>query len=291
MQLPHSAQHQAAFSGWGRRAFGMVLAVAAFLFFLQPARAQITWGNFDSSGSLAGSAGDDSFTTGAFINNGDFLVVSLGAGDDNGDLLPDLTPPTVTFGSQVMTLAGDNQRSNRDYAAIYYLENPNMGSFTFTVDFGADVMDTDGAINVGYLSLFNVDETNPIAASGPIQNNATETISAISDPVLAGDLLLVSITADNSIDYPQYTTATGQPTDTSTQIYSGSLTGNPRDVQSYFVSLVDGDIDGAGDVVLSLEDARSETGLGIVFNAIPEPTSAAMILGGLALIALRRRRA
>lgn len=269
------------------------LTAALYLGSTMAHAATITVGNFGNSGDLVASddPNNDDFTTAPFNNDGEFLVVTLSAAAPNGDLASDLSAPTVTFGTQTMTLVTANQRSTRGYAAVYYLADPSIGSSAVTVDFNANVMpDTTGSIIVGYASLFNVDEVDPIAGTGTITNMETETISAILDPIEAGDLLVTAITADDNVDYPQYKTATGSPSDNSTQLYFSDLPGNNREAQSYFVSLVTGDVNIDGDVVLTRQDARSEAGVGVAFNAIPEPASLALLgLGGLLMIPIRRR--
>ncbi|MEM1060447.1 MAG: PEP-CTERM sorting domain-containing protein [Verrucomicrobiota bacterium] len=253
------------------------------------AQAQIVAVGTGSSGILAPPvSGDDSFTTGSFNNTGDFLVLSLSAADNNGDFTSSIAPPSVTFGTQTMILAASNQRSTRSFSAIYYLADPAVGSAAFSIDFGADVMTSTGRLVAGYASLNGVAE-NPIAATGNIINTTTATISAVSDPVVAGDFLFTALTPDDGVDVPQYETATAQ---TATVVYDEDFAGaNNRTAQSFFIqSLVDGDINGSGDVELTRIGSRSESGVGVIFRAIPEPTGAAFLLGGLGLLALRRRR-
>ena len=109
------------------------------------------------------------------------LVVSLCA--DSGDK----QPSAVSFGGQSLTLAKEQQNTDKGkpYASIWYLVNPTTTPST-TV---AITMDNDDKIAASAISLTGVDQINPIDGAVSAMGSATTATVDVTTST-AGDLVI-----------------------------------------------------------------------------------------------------
>ncbi|MEM1059764.1 MAG: PEP-CTERM sorting domain-containing protein [Verrucomicrobiota bacterium] len=275
------------------------LAVTALLGLALPTQGQISLVNTFDSGNLtstnnAGNTGtNDSFST-TYDNMGaNYMAVVLTVVSVNNLNLPSNgTGVSVTFAGTPVTIASafDSGYSNNSFwSAIYLLESPAAGSGTFDFNFNANITDpADDATSswrLGIFSLDGVDLSNPVLVTD-LMSTGGETYS---DPALsAGDFFIQGQAAFNTIGAPNYQT----PEDSAQLLYDAQSVNGTRTYQAEFGTLVAGDV--VGDSVLF--DPKGTTTRGsarrptVIFNAIPEPTSAALLFGAVGLLALRRRR-
>lgn len=175
----------------------------------------------------------------------------------------------VTYNGVALVLGDDIQRT-QGFAAIYYLDNvASNGNLVFT--FNANVNDTWA---YGLFALSNTKDGGPFAsANSGTDNLATTTLAGVD----GGFVINATAIRGNSV----LTT-----TPTATGLFN---VGNSRGGGAYWTNTSAAtnyisSIGGAG------QSNTNNVGLTVSFEAIPEPSSAALFgLGALALIARRRR--
>lgn len=253
------------------------------------AHAGIVSGNSAASGAINGVDGTD---TGAmtYNNDGDFLVAVITASSHSG-LDENFMSPTVTYGGMSLTQVTQGRYRGYGWAAVYYLTDPTVGEASFSVDFGGNFVPVDnGAWEFGLISLFNVDETAPVAGSVGSNNIITSTIdSATPGAISAGDFLLVGDGAQYEIATPHYHVPTGSELNF---YHNGSpnVGTNREEYASTYATLASGDLSGSNNDELIIAPSRPRSGglAAVVFNAVPEPTSLALLALGSLVLAQRR---
>jgi len=286
------------------------LALAAFClstaFLLQPASAQVVIGN---TGGTAGSISyenqdtSDTATSFSFNNNGDFIALAITVGSGTNDLRGVTgADATVTFGSQSFTLVTEQQRSNDEWSGVYYLANAAAGVNTVTFDFNDDIFaptgtlqptDPVGAIQIGVLSLTGIDTEDPIA--GLEQNDVLDDMTIPSqtpNEIQVGDLLFTS-TVSRTDNADHFETASGNQLDLISNPSPNDTPngdGSQSSFQSIYQILGEDDLTGDSVILTEIGEGGIAANIGVVFNQVPEPTSAAFLVAGTALLAFRRRR-
>jgi hypothetical protein len=269
-----------------------VAALLTFCAFASATRATIIMGNTGTSGEIPAVTGNE---TGSFIftNNADFLAVAISMSSDN-DMSSGLASPTVTYNGDPLTEVDSTQRGDDGWVGIFYLDSPSIGGHTLSVSFDDALALDGGAWQIGALSLSNVDESNPIAGSATTITGGTGyTIPSSSTGLISeGDFLLVAVAADNVTGDPHMVIDT---TLNGTILYDSNEpagAGN-RDYDAMYWALGEDDISGVDDdevLLVNSGNSRVHAGIGVVFNAIPEPgTFALLTLAGLLAAVFRRR--
>ncbi|MEM1058648.1 MAG: PEP-CTERM sorting domain-containing protein [Verrucomicrobiota bacterium] len=288
-------------------------AVVATGLLAYPAAAQIVAGN---TGGTAGAlsvqnqdAGANTSTSFSFNNNGDFiaLAVTVGSGT-NAQRTFSGGDATVTFGSQTMTFAAEQQRSNDEWAAVFYLPNAVAGTATLSFNFNTNIFSADGggaptdirgAYQIGVISLSNVDTANPIAG--------IETNSVVGDMTIAsqtpgeinsGDFVFTStVSRTDNADHFATNSFVGDPSSQPTTISNplpqdgGGGDGSSSSFQSLYQVLVPSDITGDSVILTEFNEGGIAANVGVVFNQVPEPTSGSLLALAAAALLYRRRRA
>lgn len=255
--------------------------------------AAITVGNTQASGQILAASGNESSSI-LHNSNSNFLAVVITVVADGTTNLSIAATPTVTYNGDALTHA-TSLITNRSFSAVYYLANPEAGSNTLAVNFGADVLvQGAGAWEFGAVSLTGVDLTNPIAHASNFNANGLTSVTLTSPTIgsiSAGDFLLIGNAVDNAIPSPNWTTAGGsQATFYNNDDPSGA---GAREYNAQYGVVVAGDLSGInGDaIVLTSTQSRFGARAAVVFNnIIPEPGTAGLLLVAGLLVASRRRR-
>jgi len=277
------------------------LCVATTLGLASMAQAQIQVVNSATSGNIQSpaSATDDLYSIANYDNTGgEYIAVVVAAASQNSLSLPSAGSMTVTFDGAAMTnisLAGG------DYGAgIWILKDPTDGVGEFVFDFNTNISGESGDVGwqVGLISLSGVNESAGANNDGIIiQDSMDQAGETFTAPELsAGDFFLMGNGALNSIGLPNYLTQTGESPSGSTVNFFGDndpAGGGNRSYNAEYAILENGDMSGLlNNEAIFSSSGKTRNGVRplIFLDAIPEPTSAAMMLGALGLLALRRRK-
>ncbi len=262
------------------------------------ADASITVNNYAFGIAILSDNDDLSNDSGNFsyASNGDFLLVAVHVTDGGNDaslttgLTPTVTYTDATNNVATLTSIDISTADNRAQHALFYLKSPKAGTNNITVTWSGDLFtNTNGKWTVSALNLSNVDLDDPIAGYKAItgNGNATETVQSDSPgKINAGDYLLYSAYYLNDTTNPQF--------QTSEESISNLFAWRPqtREMEITGGTLVSGDLSGTNgdEVVLNRQATRFGDRGVVVFNAIPEPGSLALLgLGSLLMLGRGRR--
>lgn len=112
-------------------------------------------------GNGYGAGGGDLTVAGTVNSGADFLVAIVHQFDTNN-----MASPAVTWNSDALTLVGTIQKagSNNDWLGVYYLVNPDVGSFNLIAD------RTDSSrmqiASACYSGVSGLDSSTPVQGSG-----------------------------------------------------------------------------------------------------------------------------
>ncbi|MEM1060172.1 MAG: PEP-CTERM sorting domain-containing protein [Verrucomicrobiota bacterium] len=303
------------------RFFIVCSAVVVFAWASQ-AQAQISVVNSAVTGNLQESqgGGDASFTISNYNNTGgEYLLLAVTAVSGTNSANNSLTIPSsgisVTFGnggggSDALTMVAEvGQTDTRYYTSIWVLTDPFAGQADLTFDFNADIASgtTGGAAawQFGVVSLVNVNEAtngNGIIYNAAMPQNGDLITTADAPGLDANSFFFLSQATINSITIPNYLTPTSAPPNPPPP--SGSTVnlfgeddpagGGVRSYNALYAELEAADLDINGDLQIigngTTRSAASRRAIILDGILIPEPSSAAMLIGAFGLLAFRRFR-
>lgn len=235
-------------------------------------------------------------TTGVLLTTGSF---NMGAGSNTVVFMlssegPDIPSPSysVTYGGQAMTL-GVSANQGRQVAGIYYLINPLSTNAAFEITTGTS---ETSAFVYSYISLSNV--AGVAGSDTAISTTTTQSTQLSLDytTTTAGGFALAALAnnATNTRPSPSYVSGNAD------QVLFGTLAGSTSSAGTDGYNAngsgmgalhVYGDVATAGSYtdIYSNPYQRSAY-VTLAFVSVPEPGTFALLVGGVGMLAVLRRR-
>jgi len=207
----------------------------------------------------------------------------------------DAGPTGATFGGSAMTLLGTVANTSAGYAAIYGIATTGS-SGSVVVSYGSDwITGGDGGTQpFAYGFLSNVDTASPVRSANTFADGGSSSETLSLGSVSAGDLGFFSVYR-NSDTITSFDTA-----DTAFNLTQTAITGStsvspdadPATFNAAFGYDVIASATGSYDVAVTGSGSNTRfVGSGVVLQAVPEPSTALLLVGaGAAMVMLRRRR-
>ncbi|WFB36173.1 PEP-CTERM sorting domain-containing protein [Kiritimatiellota bacterium B12222] len=227
--------------------------------------------------------------------SGEFLVVTL-AGQAAGNTVNNnynSANISVTYNNVALTLGTFGTNSNDGFAGVWYLSDPiaDGSAYSLDVSFTPGIFSGEaasGSWQFGAISLSNVNEADPFASVVSAGASVTDQDFSISpdggQTINAGDFLVLTDTIQAvSLGGNHFETATDGQTD----LYHFE---DGNGYSSIYQVLTSSDILGGDVPMTDVNNGNKYLAQGLVINAIPEPSSFALILLSMfAVVAFRRK--